>query len=85
MAAAFDTTTDQLTPWSPALSSTCYSIFVRGSKVYLGGSFSKVNNISMPSVAVVDAFTGNLVNGCTSRFSPVGMKVTAVAWAGDKR
>jgi hypothetical protein len=84
MAAAFDTTTDQLTPWSPALSSTCYSIFVRGSKVYLGGSFSKVNNISMPSVAVVDAFTGNLVNGFTSSFSPVGFKVSAVALAGDK-
>ncbi len=84
MIAAFDTTTDLLTSWSPSLSSTCYSIFASGSKVYLGGSFSTVNGTSMPSVAVVDAFTGNLVNGFTSKFSPIGFKVSVVTLAGNQ-
>jgi hypothetical protein len=84
MAAAFDSTTDLLTPWNPSLSSTCYSIVASGSKVYLGGSFSTVNGTSCPSVAVVDAATGILMNGFTSSFSPVGFKVSVVAVAGSQ-
>ena len=83
-AAAFDTSTDQLTGWSPSLSSTCYAIAVAGSRVYLGGSFSTVNGQSSPSVAAVDAATGSSLNGFTSSFSTIGYKVSSLAFSGNQ-
>lgn len=58
-AAAFDTTTGELTGFRPSLNASVNAVDAAGDTVYLGGAFSTVNAEERLRVAAVDATTGS--------------------------
>jgi outer membrane protein assembly factor BamB len=73
--AAFDVETGMLLPWGPRVSGRTiyvglghyadpqiYAIAVDGSRVYLGGLFSRINGEPRRNLAAVDAVTGQLTD-----------------------
>lgn len=57
-AAAFDATTGALLDWNPMASTTVQSLWVSGSRVFVGGSMNGLNGVERTSLAALDAVTG---------------------------
>jgi outer membrane protein assembly factor BamB len=78
--AAFNIATGALLPWNPNASGTVQAIAVKGSTVYLGGSFTKVGGKGHQRLAAVDATTGTPI----AAFKPtMDAEVLTLALAGS--
>lgn len=78
--AAFNITTGALLPWNPNASGTVQAIAVKGSTVYLGGSFTKVGGKGHQRLAAVDATTGTPI----ATYKPtIDAEVLTLALAGS--
>jgi hypothetical protein len=78
--AAFNITTGALLPWNPNASGTVQAIAVKGSTVFLGGSFTKVGGKGHQRLAAVDATTGTPI----ATYKPtIDAEVLTLALAGS--
>ncbi|MBU6399108.1 MAG: CHRD domain-containing protein [Verrucomicrobia bacterium] len=83
--AAIDLTTDQVTDWSPQIAGAVFGlgpdveVLAMGSNtVYVGGSFSSVNNQSRQGLAALDATSGALLNWNPGLVEGLGEEVHAL-------
>jgi PKD repeat protein len=79
---AYDIDTGELiTSWAPGLDAqgTAITASADGSIIYVGGDFGRVNGVSRPRVAAIDAQTGQVLG-----FNPVAnVRVSTLAVSGD--
>lgn len=80
---AYDITTGQLLPFAPRITGIVKSVVASadGSRIFIGGSFSYVNDVRRFNFAALDAVTGELVPGFSASVGGAG--VFAMARLGD--
>ena len=79
---AYDLTTGELiTTWAPTLNGPAYAIAASpdGSRIYVGGDFTRVNNTGRNRFAVLNASTGALVSGWTGGANAAVRTIVATA------
>ncbi|KQT02337.1 alkaline phosphatase [Cellulomonas sp. Leaf395] len=79
---AYDVTTGELiSTWAPVLDGPAYSIAASpdGTRVYVGGDFTRVNNVARNRFAVLNATTGALVTAFTGGANAAVRSIVATA------
>lgn len=69
--AAVDTVTCELLPWTATTDGVVNALAVAGGSVYVGGTFTQVNNTARSYLAAVSAADGTLRSSVTGADSPV--------------
>ncbi len=81
--AAFDVAGRTLLPWNPNANGTVRALAVSadGTKLYVGGDFTKIGDVSAPKIAMLDRATGQVVKTFKSN---VKGRVFSIALSGNR-
>ena len=81
--AAFDVAGGSLLPWNPDANGTVRALAVSadGTKLYVGGDFTKIGGVSAPKIAMLDRATGQVVKTFKSN---VKGRVFSIALSGSR-
>ncbi|HRC32437.1 MAG TPA: T9SS type A sorting domain-containing protein [Bacteroidia bacterium] len=73
------------TPWNANINSQYYVVYdinITGNKIYVGGTFDKVNGLNRKNLAAYDLASGNLINGFNAKLD--GQSVNTITSVGNK-
>jgi hypothetical protein len=81
--AALDVATRALLPWNPDVNGNVRALALSadGTKLYVGGDFTKIGGVSAPKIAMLDLATGKVVRTFKSR---VKGRVFSIALSGNR-